>query len=129
MPEIEERQTMAPPAGNIASMANLHVSHMPRPSTAITRSQSSTVDSSTSPSGMMPAFATSTSSRPKWSTAAWIMRRASSTTETSPVTVSTSAPEPRKSSASASSGASWISVMTSRAPSWAKRTAVARPIP
>ena len=70
---------------------------MPRPSTAMTWSQSSTVDSRMSPRGMIPAFATSTSSRPKRSTAVWIIRWASSTSETSPVTASTSAPVSRSS--------------------------------
>ena len=93
-----------PPVASIASMANLQVRNMPRPSTAITSSQSAAVTSCASPSGMMPALATSTSSRPKRSTAAPIIRRASASTETSPTTVSTSAPPRCSSSASASSG-------------------------
>jgi hypothetical protein len=65
MPEIEERQTIdPPPVASIASIAYLQVRNIPRPSMAKTRSQSSADDSSTSPSGMMPALATSTSSRP-----------------------------------------------------------------
>jgi hypothetical protein len=93
-----------PPVGTIASIANLQVRNMPRPSMAITSSQLAAVTSITSPSGMMPALATSTSSRPKRSAAAPIIRRASSSTETSPTTVSTSVPPSRSSSASASSG-------------------------
>ena len=53
---------------------------------------------------MMPALATSTSRRPKRSTAAPIIRCASASTDTSPTTVSTSASARRSSSARASSG-------------------------
>jgi hypothetical protein len=93
-----------PPVGTIASIANLQVRNMPRPSMAITSSQPAGVTSIASPSGMMPALATNTSSRPNRSAAAPIIRRASSSTETSPTTVSTSAPPCRNSSASATSG-------------------------
>src|SRR5215212_9956114 len=67
-PEIEDRQTMEPPGSScysMASTANLQVRNIPRPSTAITRSQSSGVASTMVLSGMMPALATSTSMRPK----------------------------------------------------------------
>ena len=53
-----------PPVLSMASIAYLQVRNMPRPSIAMTWSQSSTVDSMISPSGMMPALATATSSRP-----------------------------------------------------------------
>jgi hypothetical protein len=92
-----------PPVGTIASIANLQVRNMPRPSMAITCSQSA---------GRLRRIAerdyarvaTNTSSRPNRSAAAPIIRRASSSTETSPTTVSTSAPPCLNSSASASSG-------------------------
>jgi hypothetical protein len=114
---------------SMASMANLQVRNMPLPSTAITRSQSSGVASTMVFSGMMPALATSTSMRPKPSTAVLIMRRASSTTETSPTTASTSEPDPASRSRSWERLASSTSVMTRRASSLAKSSAVARPIP
>ena len=52
-----------PPVDTIASIANLHVRNMPRPSMAMTLSQSAAVISVASPRGMMPALATNTSSR------------------------------------------------------------------
>jgi hypothetical protein len=65
MPEIDERQTIAPPpVFSIASIAYLQVKNMPRPSIDITRSQSSAVDSVIAPSGITPAFATRMSIRP-----------------------------------------------------------------
>src|SRR5215212_5001613 len=67
--------------------------------------------------------------RPKRSTAASIMRFASLGTETSPTTVSTSASLPASRSPSSSSPASSTSVRTRSAPSRAKSSAVARPIP
>src|ERR687898_265910 len=101
----------------------------PRPSTAITRSQSSGVASTMVFSGMMPALATSTSMRPKVSTAVLIMRRASSTTETSPTTASTSEPDPTSRSRRRERPASSTSVMTRRASSLANSSAVAFSIP
>ena len=101
---------------------------MPRPSTAITRSQSSGVASTMVFSGMIPALATSTSMRPKLSTAVLIMRRASSTTDTSPTTASISAPDPASRSRTREEPASSTSV-TRRASSLAKSSAVAFPMP
>src|ERR671910_201638 len=79
--------------------------------------------------GMTPAFATRTSIRPKRSTAAPIMLFASSGLETSPTTVSTSMSSPANLSRSSPSPASSTSVRTRSAPSRAKSSAVARPIP
>src|ERR687893_1391050 len=79
--------------------------------------------------GITPAFATRTSIRPKYSTATPIMRFASSGLETSPTTVSTSMSSPANLSRSSPSPVSSTSVRTRSAPSRAKSSAVARPIP
>src|SRR5918997_622195 len=127
---MDERHTIDPPSvSSIASMAYLQVRNIPRPSTAITWSQSSGVASTMVLKGMTPAFATRTSIRPKRSTAAPIMRFASSGLETSPTTVSTSMSSPANLSRSSPSPASSTSVRTRSAPSRAKSSAVARPIP
>ena len=64
-PEIEERQTIEPPPVlSISSIAYLQLRNIPRPSTAMTSSQSSGVASVIVRRGITPAFATSTSSRP-----------------------------------------------------------------
>src|SRR5215211_3002187 len=118
-----------PPVFNISSIAYLQVRNIPRPSTDMTLSQSSGVASTMVLSGITPAFATRMSIRPKRSTAASIMRFASLGTETSPTTVSTSASLPASRSPSSSSPASSTSVRTRSAPSRAKSSAVARPIP
>src|SRR5262245_58160178 len=57
------------------------------------------------------------------------MRRASSGFETSPTTVTHSAPRASSSARRRSRPPASISVATIRAPSWAKTSAVARPIP
>src|SRR5215207_5465510 len=66
-----------PPLINICWIAYLQVKNMPRPSMAITSSQSSAVASTTDASGMMPALATAMSSRPYCSMATLIIRRES----------------------------------------------------
>ena len=73
---------------------------MPRPSTAITWSQSATEVWSMVLSGITPALATSTSIRPNDETAASTIARASSSTETSPTTVTMSPSSARAVSAS-----------------------------
>src|SRR3712207_449639 len=129
---MDERHTMEPPGfscSNIASMAYLHVRNIPRPSTAITWSQSSGVASTMLFRGITPALATSTSTRPNESTAAPMILFASSTAETSPTTETTSAPCPESFSSRSPSPTSSTSLTTSRAPSLAKSSAVARPMP
>lgn len=105
----------------MASIAYLQVRNMPLPSTSITRSQSSPVASVTSINGITPAFATSTSIRPDTSTAAWIMARASASSETSPTTLVTPSNE--------TSPSALMSEATTVAPSSTNSSAVARPIP
>src|ERR1700761_454046 len=78
---------------------------------------------------MMPALATITSSRPKVVTAASTIASASSLFETSPTTARTSPPAAAMLARSVSSRAASTSLTTSRAPSAAKRSAVARPMP
>ncbi len=131
-PEMDERQTIEPPGSacsSIASTAYLQVRNIPRPSIAMTRSQSSGVASTMLLSGMTPALATRTSIRPNLPTAASMMRRASSTTETSPTTASTSAPGSANRSRRPSSPSPSTSLTTSLAPSLANNSAVARPMP
>ena len=101
---------------------------MPRPSTAITRSQSSGVASTMVFSGMIPALATSTSMRPKLSTAVLIMRRASSYRHIPYDSLDLRA-RPGQPLAHPREPASSTSVMTRRASSLAKSSAVAFPMP
>src|SRR5215204_5425052 len=110
-------------------MAYLQVRNIPRPSMDMTSSQSSGVASVIVRSGMIPAFATRTSRRPYRSVAAAIMRCASSAIETSPTTVTHSRPRESRSSRRRSSPAASMSVATSRAPSVANTSTVARPMP
>jgi len=64
-PEIDDSSTIEPePWRAMCSMANLQVRNMPRPSTAITWSQSAADVWSMVLSGITPALATSTSTRP-----------------------------------------------------------------
>jgi hypothetical protein len=118
-----------PPVVNICSIAYLHVKNMPRPSTAMTASQSLGVASTTDASGMMPALATAMSSRPYCSTATSIIRRTSSGFDTSAVTTATSSVTFASESRSADKPSALISARTRRAPSRANSSDVARPIP
>ena len=82
------------------------------------------------PSGITPAFATRTSIRPKCSTQASIIRRASASIETSPTTVAhVGALRLEIGRLSRASPSASMSVATTRAPSAAKTSAVARPMP
>src|SRR5215216_5386132 len=118
-----------PPLLIICSIAYLQVKNMPRPSIAMTSSQSSSVASTTDASGMMPALAITMSSRPYSSTATSIIRRTSSGFETSAVKTATSPVTSRSESRSADNPSALISASTRRAPSRANSSAVARPIP
>jgi hypothetical protein len=109
-------------------MAYLQVRNMPRPSTAMTASQSSAVDSRTSPRGMMPALATATSIRPKASTAARTAARQSASRDVPDDGLDLGARR-RELVAEPLERVAWMSWTTRRAPSAAKRTVVARPIP
>jgi hypothetical protein len=118
-----------PPLLIICWIAYLQVKNMPRPSIAMTSSQSSSVASTTDASGMMPALAITMSNRPYSSTATSIIRRTSSGFATSAVTTATSPVTSRSESRSADKPSVLISARTRRAPSRANSSAVARPIP
>src|SRR5215217_6285015 len=118
-----------PPVFSISSIAYLQLRNIPRPSTATTSSQSSGVASAMFRRGMIPAFATRTSSRPCCSTAAAIILFASSGFETSPTAATSSAPRACKRSRSRSRPLPSMSPATIRAPSAANSSVVARPMP
>src|SRR3990172_6988626 len=80
-------------------------------------------------SRLMPALLTRMSSRPKVCSACSTMRATSSRRETSPLAMATAAPTDWSAAADSSSPAVSTSVRNKRAPSSAKRCAVARPMP
>src|SRR5215212_3478906 len=121
--------TIAPP-GFMVRNACLVKCTAPKRSTLRTFCQSSDVSSSRDLKVISPALLTTTSSRAKRSIAAFTVPATCTSDDTSHATPSASgAPASRKLAALLSAASPFRSAMTTRAPSDARRLAVARPIP
>src|SRR3990172_7594751 len=83
----------------------------------------------TSPSRLMPALLIRMSNRPNSPTAASAILWTSTRSVTSPTTAAARPPASRTSPAACSNGPASRSPSTTQAPSWPKRSAVARPMP
>jgi len=120
--------TMLPPRGMVPN-ACLVKKKAPSRSTWSTRSQSSSVCSSSGLKVIRPALLTSTSQRPNRSTVPRTVAATSGSFDTSHVLAQTAAPPAPTCFAAASACAAETSAMTTVAPSVPRRTAVASPMP
>ena len=118
-----------PPLSIIFGMAYLLHRTMLLTLTAMTKSQSSSLTSSTEPRREMPTLLSSTSRRPHRSTAASTIRRQSSALMTLASNTSASPPSSRIMARVSSARACTLSTKRTLAPSRANRTAAALPLP
>src|SRR5262249_980707 len=118
-----------PPCRSMCGIAYLHIKNGPLRFTSCTRSQSSSVVDTGSPTFSMPTLLCRMSMRPKRSMVASMTARTSAARLTSPASANASPPAVRISSAVASAAARFRSTAAIRAPSRAKSSAVALPLP
>ena len=110
-------------------MASRQETNTPLPFTAITRSQSSSLVSTSPPVWTTPALAKRMSSRPNSWTASQTAARTWSARVTSTAAAIARWPAARRRAASSAARSVWVSARTTAAPSRQNRSAVASPIP
>src|SRR5688572_6031076 len=118
-----------PPCRSIAGMTCFMARKQLLRLTAKTRSQTSSESSTTPPTSTMPTLLSSTSMRPKRSRQAATARSTSADRDASACQASASPPSPRMISTVSRAAPSFTSTQKTRAPSRAKSTAVALPLP